>query len=163
MMSSQSRNSEDVKFLEQAVKEARKAFLKNEVPVGAVIVQNGRIIAKAHNLKESLIDPTAHAEVLAIKKACKKLNNWRLSGCTLYSTLEPCPMCAGAILHARMDRLVFGAMDQKGGAVGSVMNILNDERLHHQVDVECGLLEDKCTELLNPFFKTLRRRASFEP
>lgn len=155
-------NSEDERFMRQAIREARKAFMKDEVPVGAVVVVDGKVIAKAHNLKESLIDPTAHAEVLAIKKACKKLNNWRLTGCTLYSTLEPCPMCAGAILHARMNRLVFGAMDAKGGAVGSVMNILNDECLHHQVDVECGLFEDECKELLDPFFKSLRNQPSSE-
>jgi tRNA(adenine34) deaminase len=155
-------DSDDKKFMRAALKEAQNAFLKDEVPVGAVIVLDGKIIARAHNLKESLIDPTAHAEVLVIKKACKKLNNWRLTGCTLYSTLEPCPMCAGAILHARMDRLVFGAMDPKGGAVGSVMNILNDERLHHQVEVECGLFEDECKELLDPFFKSLRSQSSSE-
>jgi len=139
-----------------ALDEARKGFTKDEIPVGAVIVVDGKIIARAHNLRESLIDPTAHAEILCIKKAAKKLGGWRLSRATLYSTLEPCPMCAGAVVHSRVKELVYGADDPKAGACGSIMNIASSAHLNHRVKVTAGVLKAECSEILKEFFKKLR-------
>ena len=147
------------KFMRAALAEARKGFSEDEVPVGAVVVVDGKIVARAHNLRESLIDPTAHAEILAIKKAAKKLGGWRLNRATLYTTLEPCPMCAGAIVHARVKELVYGADDPKAGACGSIMNIVSSGHLNHRVKVRSGVLKKESSEILKRFFRKLRRGA----
>ena len=143
-------------FMKEALKEAKKAYKKLEVPIGAVIVKNNKIIAKAHNLRETKKQAVAHAEILAIEKACKKLGAWRLEDCDLYVTLEPCAMCAGAIINARIKNLYIGAMDEKGGAVGSKINLLKDIKLNHTVEVKSRILEDECSKILKDFFKELR-------
>ncbi len=148
--------NKDVKFMEEALKEAAKSYKKKEIPVGAVIVKDGKIISKAHNLKETKHDCTNHAEILAIKKACKKLRSWRLTGCTLYVTLEPCPMCTGALILSRLDKVVIGTMDEKTGACGSVLNLSKDYKFNHSFEIENGLLEDKCQNIIKSFFKELR-------
>ena len=139
-----------------ALAEAEKGFKKDEVPVGAVVVAGGKIIARAHNLRESLVDPTAHAEILALKKAGKKLGGWRLNEATLYTTLEPCPMCAGAVVHSRVKELVFGADDPKAGACGSIMNVVSSGHLNHKVKVVPGVMKKECSDILKRFFKKLR-------
>ena len=144
------------KFMKEALKEAKKAYDKLEVPVGCVIVKNNKIIARAHNLKETKKDTTKHAEILAIQKASKKIDSWRLIDCEMYVTLEPCSMCAGALIHSRIKKLYFGAKDTKTGAVGSVFNLLEEYPCNHQVEVEQGVLEKDCEKLLKDFFKTLR-------
>ena len=141
-----------------ALQEARRAAKIDEVPIGAVIVKDDEIIAKAHNLRETLQDATAHAELLAIRQACEVLGTWRLIGCTLYVTLEPCPMCAGAIILSRVDRLVFGAKDPKGGACGSVINIPADERFNHRPEIVEGVLADECGDILRAFFQSKRKK-----
>ncbi|HAV20417.1 MAG: tRNA adenosine(34) deaminase TadA [Firmicutes bacterium] len=146
----------DETFMHRALLEAKKAYLKGEVPVGAVITLDGQVIARAHNRREELQDPTAHAEILAIREAAAKLRSWRLVGATIYVTLEPCPMCAGALVLARIGRLVYGAADPKSGAAGSVMNLVNHEVLNHRVSVTSGILEDECSALLKQFFSELR-------
>lgn len=142
--------------MREAIQEANEAARKGEVPIGAVIVINDQIIAKAHNLREITGDPTAHAEVLVIREAAKVKRHWRLLGATLYTTLEPCPMCAGAMVMARITRLVYGASDPKAGAAGSIMNIVQDLRLNHRLDVTGGVMETECGELLKEFFKEKR-------
>jgi tRNA(adenine34) deaminase len=144
-------------FMRKALEEAKLAFDKGEVPVGVVIVKDGEIIARAHNLKETLFDATAHAELLAIRQACEYLRNWRLVGCELYTTLEPCPMCAGAIVLARIKKLVYGASDPKTGACGSVINLFQNEQFNHHVEVVAGVLAEESLNLLQPFFKDLRK------
>ena len=144
------------KFMKAALAEARKGFNEDEVPVGAVVVVEGKIVARAHNLRESLIDPTAHAEILAIKKAARKLGGWRLNRATLYTTLEPCPMCAGAIVHARVKELVYGADDPKAGACGSIMDVVSSKHLNHRVKVRSGVLKKESSEILKKFFRKLR-------
>lgn len=146
------------KFMKEALKEAKKAYNKLEVPVGAVIVKDGQIIARAHNLKESKKDTTKHAEILAIQKASKKLNSWRLLDCEMYVTLEPCTMCAGAIIQARVEKLYIGTMDYKTGACGSVLNVLEDYPFNHKVEYETGILKEECESILQKFFKELRKR-----
>ena len=153
---------DDAHFMEEALQEAKKAFEKGEPPVGAVIVRDGQIIARSHNLREELKDPTAHAEMLAIRAAAARLGRWRLSDCTMYVTLEPCSMCAGAMVLARLDRLVYGAHDPKAGAVGSLMNLVSDRRLNHQLEVKSGVLAAECGALLRQFFSSRRRSASVE-
>jgi tRNA(adenine34) deaminase len=148
---------DDIHFMEEAIKEAKKAFEKDEPPVGAVIVKDGDIIARGHNLRESLQDPTAHAEMLAIRSAATKLGRWRLSDCVIYVTLEPCIMCAGAMVLARLERLVYGAHDPKAGAVGSLMNLVSDERLNHQIEVTSGVLAAESGALLREFFSSRRK------
>lgn len=150
------------KFMKEALKEARKAFEKEEVPIGAVIVRDGKIIAKAHNLRETKKQACAHAEILAIEKACKKIGAWRLENCELYVTLEPCPMCAGAIINSRIKKIYIGAMDEKGGAVGSKINLLKDVKLNHSVEVETGILNEECSKILKDFFKKLRLGEKFD-
>ena len=145
------------KFMKEALKEAKKAYDKLEVPVGAVIVKDGKIIARAHNLKETKFDTTRHAEILAIQKASKKLNSWRLLDCEMYVTLEPCSMCAGARISSRIKKVYIGASDEKTGAVGSVLNLLDDYTFNHKVEYEKGILQDECEELLKDFFKNLRK------
>ncbi|AGA67588.1 cytosine/adenosine deaminase [Desulfitobacterium dichloroeliminans LMG P-21439] len=144
------------KWMSLALEEAQLAFEQGEVPIGAVVVHNNQVIAKAHNEKELRQDPTAHAEVLAVQRATQALGVWRLSEATLYVTLEPCPMCAGALVQARLKSLVFGAADLKGGAVGSVTNVLDVNRWNHRVEVVAGILEDECAQILKDFFKKLR-------
>ena len=146
------------KFMRAALAEAQKGFEKGEVPVGAVVVVDDRVIARAHNLRESLIDPTAHAEILAIKKAAKKLGGWRLNKASVYTTLEPCPMCAGAIVHARVGELIYGADDPKAGACGSIMNVVSSGHLNHRVEVISGVLKKESSEILKKFFEKLRTR-----
>jgi tRNA(adenine34) deaminase len=147
----------DIDFMIESLKEAEKAFAKSEVPVGAVVVKDGAIIARGHNIRETLQDPTAHAEMIAIKESALRLGRWRLTDCTVYVTLEPCAMCAGAMVLARIQRLVYGASDPKAGAVGSLMNILSDKRLNHQVEVEAGILAKECGDLLRSLFSSRRK------
>lgn len=144
------------KFMKLALKEAQKAYDKEEVPVGAIIVKDGKVIAKAHNLKESKKDTTYHAELHAIQKASKKLNSWRLIDCEMYVTLEPCSMCAGAIIQSRIKKVYIGAMDYKTGACGSVLNLLKDYKFNHEVEIETGIMENECEEIIKNFFKELR-------
>ena len=146
----------DVDFMEMALEQARKAFSCGEVPVGAVLVRGGLVIASGRNRCEELKDPTAHAEILALREAGRILGGWRLPECTLYVTLEPCAMCAGALVQARVDRLVYGAADPKGGACGTLYNIVQDERLNHRLAVTGGVLEDACAALLREFFRNRR-------
>jgi len=143
------------KHMNTAIKLAKKAAERDEVPVGAVIVSEGRVIAKACNLRETKKDPLAHAEILAIKKAARKLKGWRLEGCTLYVTLEPCPMCEGAIINSRINNVVFGAYDPKAGAFGSVYD-LSEGRLNHKPKITGGVLEDECALLLKEYFRAKR-------
>lgn len=143
-------------FMKEALKEACKAYSINEVPIGAVIVRNGEVVGRGHNQKETLKDATLHAEISAIKDACKNLGGWRLPGCTMYVTLEPCSMCAGALVNARVERLVVGTRDLKTGACGSVLNIVQMDKLNHHVAVEFGVLEDDCSNILKSFFEKLR-------
>ncbi len=145
-------------FMAQALKEAIKALEKDEVPVGAVIVHEGRIIARAHNQREMLKDPTAHAEMIAITQAADYLQNWRLSGATIYVTKEPCAMCAGALVQARVDTLVYGASDAKGGACQSVVNLVQEPRFNHRLKVISGVLGNECTKILQEFFSERCRK-----
>ncbi|MDI9494762.1 MAG: tRNA adenosine(34) deaminase TadA [Bacillota bacterium] len=147
----------DEVFMREALKEAHKAYEINEVPIGAVIVKDGEIVGRGFNQKESLKDATLHSEITAIKEACNNLGGWRLPGCTMYVTLEPCPMCAGAIVNSRIDRLVIGAKDLKTGACGSVLDITNNKMLNHQPEVKFGILEEECSKLLKEFFAGLRK------
>ena len=144
-------------YMKQALKEAEKAYKKLEVPVGAVIVKDGKIIARAHNQKETRTDTTKHAEILAIQKASKKLNSWRLENCEMYVTLEPCSMCAGALIQSRIKKVYIGTMDYKTGACGSVLNLLKDFKFNHIVEVEDGVMQQECEEILKNFFKELRK------
>ncbi|OAQ21372.1 tRNA adenosine(34) deaminase TadA [Thermosulfurimonas dismutans] len=147
----------DLYFMREALREAEAAARKGEVPVGAILVsEEGDILARAHNQPISLCDPTAHAEILALREGAKRLGNYRLLGTTLYVTLEPCPMCAGALVYARVKRLVFGARDAKSGACGTIYNIVNDERLNHRLEVISGLLAEEAARLLRDFFKIRR-------
>lgn len=143
-------------FMKEALVEANKAYKLYEIPIGAVIVKDGQIVGRGHNLKETMKDATLHAEITAIKDGCKNLGGWRLPGCTMYVTLEPCAMCAGALINARVERLVIGARDYKTGACGSVLNIAQMENLNHQIDVEYGVLENECSNLIKKFFTELR-------
>lgn len=143
--------------MKEALKEAEKAFEKGEIPVGAVVVLNNEIVAKAHNIKELTFDPTAHAEILAIRKAAEVLGAWRLTEVTLYVTKEPCIMCAGAMINARIKKLIYGCDDPKAGAVKSLYRILEDSRLNHQVEIKKGVLQEECHEILQRFFKQLRK------
>lgn len=144
------------KFMKKALKEAEKAYDKLEVPIGAVIVKDNKIIARAHNLKEEKQSTIKHAEIIAIEKASKKLKNWRLNECEMYVTLEPCPMCAGAILNSRIKKIYIGAIDERTGACGSKINILQNKELDTSCDIEIGILADECKDLLQDFFKKLR-------
>ena len=145
------------KYMQIALKEAQKAYEKLEVPVGAVIVKNGEIIAKAHNLKETKFDTTKHAEILAIQKASKKLKSWRLIDCEMYITLEPCSMCAGAIINSRIKKIYIGTLDKKTGACGSVLNLLEDYKFNHKVEIQTGIMQKECENILKEFFKKLRK------
>ena len=147
-------------FMREALKEAKKAYNKLEVPVGAVIVKDGEIISKAHNLKETKKDTIKHAEIIAIQRASKKLDSWRLNDCEMYITLEPCPMCAGAIIQSRIKKIYIGAMDEKTGACGSALNLIENYKFNHKVEVEKGLLKAECEKILKDFFKYLRELKS---
>ena len=149
---------EQERFMKEALKEAKKAYDKLEVPVGCVIVRDGKIVARAHNLKETKKDTTKHAEILAIQKASKKLEAWRLLDCDMYVTLEPCSMCAGAIINSRIRNLYIGTMDKKTGAAGSVLNLFEDFTFNHKVTVQNGILKEQCEKILKDFFKELRKR-----
>lgn len=144
--------------MRQALREARRAADQQEVPVGAVLVQGGRVIARAHNRPVGMRDPTAHAEVLALRRTARKLGNHRLNGLSLYVTIEPCAMCAGAIVQARLERVVFGARDPKAGAGGSVLSILNHPKLNHRVEVTEGVLGEECASVLKKFFRARRKK-----
>ena len=149
---------QDEYFMKEAIKEAKKAEELNEVPIGAVLVMNNEIISRAHNLRELEQSAIAHAELLAIDKACRKTGSWRLEDSTLYVTLEPCPMCAGAIILSRVKRVVYGAGDPKGGCAGTLMNLLQDERFNHQCEITKGVLESECGQMLSDFFRSIRDR-----
>lgn len=144
------------KFMKEAIKEAKKAYKELEVPIGAVIVKDGKIIARGHNQKEKKKDTTMHAEIIAIKKASRKLDSWRLNGCEMYVTLEPCPMCAGAIVNSRLDKIYIGTMDEKNGACGSVTNVLEEFKQNYKVEKEDGICKEECEKILKNFFKQLR-------
>lgn len=144
-------------FMKEALKEAEKAYKKLEVPVGAVIVKDGKIIARAHNQKETKYDTTKHAEILAIQKASRKLKSWRLIDCEMYVTLEPCSMCAGAIINSRIKKVYIGTKDEKTGAVGSKLNLFKDYTFNHNVDFDMGLKSEECEKILKNFFKELRK------
>ncbi|MCR5144407.1 MAG: tRNA adenosine(34) deaminase TadA [Lachnospiraceae bacterium] len=146
----------DEKYMKMALKEAQKAADINEVPIGCVIVRNDKVIAKAYNKRNTEKNVLAHAELLAIKQACKKTGDWRLEDCTMYITLEPCQMCSGAMVQARLKRAVIGAMNKKAGCAGSVLNILQMQEFNHQVDVTRGVLETECSEVISKFFADLR-------
>ncbi|MCI8759914.1 MAG: nucleoside deaminase [Clostridia bacterium] len=148
---------EKEKYMKEAVKEARKATEKLEVPVGCVIVKEGKIIARGHNQKETKTDTTKHAEIIAIQKASKKLKTWRLLDCEMYVTLEPCSMCAGALIQARIKKVYIGTMDAKTGACGSVLNLLQDYPFNHIVEIETGIEQETCEKELKDFFKKLRK------
>ena len=149
-------NKEDERFMKAAIESARVAEDNGDVPIGAVIVYQDQIIAKAYNQREQLQDPTAHAEIIALTQAAAALQNWHLNGCTMYVTLEPCPMCAGALVLARMDRLVYGCNDPKTGAVKSLYNIVTDERLNHKLEIRAGVLAEECSKQLQNFFEHRR-------
>lgn len=148
------RSHED--WMKEAIQEALAAEQAGEVPIGAVVVRNNVIIGRGHNLRETSMDPTAHAEMVAIREASRSMNAWRLLDCSLYVTLEPCPMCAGAIVQARIPRVVFGTSDPKAGCAGTLMNLLQDNRFNHQVELITGVLQEECSILLTDFFRKLR-------
>lgn len=145
------------KFMKEALKEAKKAYEKLEVPIGAVIVKDNKIIARGYNLKEEKQNTLKHAEIIAIEKASKKINNWRLNNCEMYVTLEPCPMCAGAILNSRIKKIYIGTLDERTGACGSKLNLLQDYEFDNNVEIESGVLEKDCRDILQEFFKEIRK------
>ena len=149
----------DRRFMQAALQEAACAAREGEIPVGAVIVLQGRIVARAHNRREQDRDATAHAELLAIREACRRLGRWRLTDACLYVTLEPCQMCAGALIQGRIDRVVIGAMNKKAGCAGSILNLLEEPRFNHQAIVKRGVLEEACGSLMTDFFKQLRKNS----
>jgi tRNA(adenine34) deaminase len=151
-----SNSEKDILFMRLALKEAGLAFHRGEVPVGALVVKNEKVVSSSHNCREISKDPSAHAEILALREATKTSDSWRLSGLTLYVTKEPCIMCAGALVNSRITRLVYGCRDEKAGGVDSLYSILYDRRLNHQVEVVSGVLEDECAEILRNFFKGRR-------
>ena len=148
----------DKKFMKEALKQATKAAAIGEVPIGCVIVHQDKIIARGYNRRNIENSTLAHAEITAIKKACKKLGDWRLEGCTMYVTLEPCPMCAGAVIQARIPRVVIGALNPKAGCAGSIVDLLSERRFNHQAEKVTGVLGDECSILMKEFFKELRKK-----
>lgn len=151
-------HADDGRFMREALRAARRAPAHRDVPIGAVVVKDGLVVARARNRREADHDPTAHAEVLVLRRAARRLGTWRLDGCTLYVTLEPCAMCAGAIVLSRLPRLVYGAADPKAGFAGSLGDLCRDARLNHRVEVETGLLEEECGTILKEFFRERRRQ-----
>ena len=149
-------------FMLEALREAEKALSIDEVPIGAVIEKDGVIIGRGHNMTETAKDPTAHAEIIAIREAAKNLGGWRLIGCQMYVTTEPCSMCAGAIILARIQKVFIGTPDPKTGACGSLRNILQDERLNHYVEIETGIMQQQCERIMKSFFQKLRKKKSEE-
>jgi tRNA(adenine34) deaminase len=149
-------DDKDIELMQEALREAEIAYSHQEVPIGAVVVYQNKIIARAHNRKEELQDPTAHAEILALQEAARYLGSWHLEDIDLYVTLEPCPMCAYAMLQARIKRLIFGTLDPKAGAAGSIINIIQDKRFNHQIEVVSGVLEKECSLILQKFFQERR-------
>lgn len=154
--------TEDEKFMKAAIAQAKKAAAIDEVPIGCVIVHEGRIIARGYNKRNKEKNTLSHAEMNAIRKASRYLGDWRLEGCTMYITLEPCPMCAGAIVQARVDRVVIGSMNGKAGCAGSVLNLLQEARFNHQVETTYDVLHDECSQMLSSFFRELRDRKKKE-
>jgi len=150
------RYSEDEKFMKEAIRQAKKAEAIGDVPIGCVIVHEGRIIARGYNRRNKDKTVLAHAELQAMKKACRIIGDWRLEGCTMYITLEPCQMCAGAIVQARVDRVVIGSMNRKAGCAGSILNLLQMKEFNHQTDLHKGVLEEECSQMLSDFFRKLR-------
>lgn len=150
--------TEQEKYMRQAIREARKAYALGEVPIGCVVVYEGRIIGRGYNRRNTDKSTLSHAEITAIKKASKRIGDWRLEGCTLYVTLEPCQMCAGAIVQARIDEVVMGSMNPKAGCGGSILNLLQMQEFNHQVRVTRGIMEEECSQMLTQFFKELRIR-----
>ena len=150
------RYSEDEKFMKEAIRQAKKAEAIGDVPIGCVIVYDHRIIARGYNRRNKEKTVLAHAELQAMKKACKVIGDWRLEGCTMYITLEPCQMCAGAIVQARVDRVVIGSMNKKAGCAGSILNLLQMKEFNHQVDLQIGVMEKECSQMLSEFFRRLR-------
>ena len=150
------------KWMRRALRCAKAAFTADEAPIGAVIVQNGEVVATGRNMREKKRNALLHAEIVAIDRACKRLGAWRLEGCDIYVTLEPCQMCAGAIVQARIPKVVIGAMNPKAGCAGSVLNILQVERFNHQTEIEHGILEEECSQMLSDFFRELRRKKKEE-
>ena len=150
--------NDHVKWMKVAFREAKKAFEQDEVPIGAVVVQNGQIIGRGYNQCESLIDPTAHAEIIAITSAANTIKDWRLKDCQLYVTKEPCPMCAGALVNARINMVIFGMYDEKEGCCGSLYQLCRDNRFKHQLTVKGGIMEDACTLIIQEFFKRQREK-----
>ena len=157
-MQNDSLSREDIKYMKAALKQAEKALALGEVPIGAVIVENGRIIGRGYNRRNTDHTTLAHAEITAIRKANRKVGDWRLEGCTLYVTLEPCQMCAGALVQSRIDRVVIGAPSYKSGCAGTLLDILQNNEFNHQIEVETGLMQEECTQILRKFFKELRKR-----
>ena len=155
--------TDDERWMDHALREAEQAYKRKEVPIGALVVQNGKVIGRGYNQVETLKDPTAHAEMIAITAAATQLGNHRFDKCTLYVTLEPCAMCAGAIVLARLERVVFGASDPKAGACGTLFNIVKDKRLNHQVELVGGVLEAKCGGILKDFFSKVRSSGIGKP
>ena len=153
----------DEKFMKAALAQAKKAYAIDEVPIGCVIVQNGKIIARGYNRRNTDKNTLAHAELTAIKKASKKTGDWRLEDCTMYVTLEPCQMCAGAIVQSRMQRVVIASMNAKAGCAGSVLNLLQMKEFNHQVEITRGVLEEECSSMLSGFFRELRNRKKNSP
>jgi tRNA(adenine34) deaminase len=149
---------DDNYYMGLALDEAQKAFDIGEVPIGAVLIMDGQVVATGHNMRESWHDATAHAEMIAIREACEKLGRWRLTGLTLYVTIEPCPMCAGALVMSRVDRLVYGSADAKAGAIESIFNIAQNEALNHSMMVTAGIRADECAEIMKDFFKLRRKK-----
>ncbi len=154
--------SEDEKFMREALKQAKKAYRLGEVPIGCVIVRDGEIIARGYNRRNTDKNTLSHAEISAIRRASKVVGDWRLEGCTLYVTLEPCQMCAGALVQSRIDKVVIGCMSPKSGCAGSVLNLLQNEQFNHQVEIETGILEEECSKILSEFFVHLRERNALE-
>ena len=150
--------TEDERYMKEAIKQAKKAYALDEVPIGCVIVQDNKIIARGYNRRNTDKNALAHAEISAIKKASKKTGDWRLEDCTMYVTLEPCQMCAGAIVQSRMKKVVIGAMNPKAGCAGSIINILQMKQFNHQAERENGILEKECADMLSTFFKELREK-----
>ncbi|WP_461812471.1 tRNA adenosine(34) deaminase TadA [Faecalimonas sp.] len=149
--------NQDEKYMKEAIKQAKKAYEMNEVPIGCVIVCENKIISRGYNRRTTDKNPLAHAEMIAIKKASKKIGDWRLEDCTMYVTLEPCQMCSGAIVQSRMKKVVVGCMNAKAGCAGSILNLLQMEEFNHQVELETGVLEAECSLLMKNFFKELRK------
>lgn len=154
--------TEDERYMKEAIRQAKKAYSLDETPIGCVIVYEGKVIGRGYNRRNTDKNPLAHAEITAIRKASKKMGDWRLEGCTMYVTLEPCQMCAGAIIQSRMTRVVVGCMNPKAGCAGSVLNLLNVAQFNHQAELETGILEEECSGLMKQFFRQLRERKKEE-